>query len=567
MLSVNVCSLMSKHHDLANFINSLIVHRSNILLVAIQESWEIPYDDLVSITGFNIVYKNRTLSKGGGVAFYINSKISYRILNHLSHFYERNFECLTVELNIGKKKIIASNIYKSPHPITGSNSEHNDLFISNLDTHLYNLAQNQLDSYVFLDSNVNLLNINSNNTTALYLETIYSNGFSQKIGKATRISGQSFSLIDHILCKTAVNNLSSGTILTDFSDHFTNFLVLPDCKPKPNEQFVYSRNLTPAKITEFKSILENLRWNSVLSIQDTNLAFDEFWSIFNALYNLHFPLKKCKLNRNVHKLRNFMTTGLLVSRKKKNDLHKLAIYNYNLYHEKYITYRNLYNKVIKASKQLYLDENFKKFQKNPKKTWDLLKETTFGKVTKNSNISEIIVNNNLITDKKEISNGFNDFFSNIGTSIKNSIPPISKKPEDYITDFNIEKTPLEFERINPAWIIDIVKSFENKTSPDLDGLSIKFVKQIIYYILTPLTHIFNLSFATGTFPEKFKESRIVPIFKSGDPKSCDNYRPISLVNSLSKILDKIEAIKLTNFYINTNTDFNEVYLPNTTCYM
>ncbi len=106
MLSVNVCSLMSKHHDLANFINSLIVHRSNILLVAIQESWEIPYDDLVSITGFNIVYKNRTLSKGGGVAFYINSKISYRILNHLSHFYERNFECLTVELNIGKKRLL-----------------------------------------------------------------------------------------------------------------------------------------------------------------------------------------------------------------------------------------------------------------------------------------------------------------------------------------------------------------------------------------------------------------------------------------------------------------------------
>ena len=316
MLSLNVCSIMSKHNDLTCFINTLKTHRANIILIAIQETWDIPYADLVDIPGFNFVFKNRTLSKGGGVAFYINTNVSYRILNHLSHFYERNFECLTVELTIGKKKIIASNIYKSPNPTAGSVSEHNDLFISNLDTHLYNLAQNFSDSYVFLDSNINLLNINNNNTTALYLETIYSNGFNQKIGKATRIQGNAYSLIDHILCKTAITNLSSGTILTDISDHFTNVLVIPNCKPKNDNQFIYTRNFTPNRINEFKTILNNLRWNSVLCINDTNLAFEEFGSIFIALYNLHFPLKKCKLNRNIHKIRNFMTAGLLISRKK-----------------------------------------------------------------------------------------------------------------------------------------------------------------------------------------------------------------------------------------------------------
>ena len=48
------------------------------------------------------------------------------------------------------------------------------------------------------------------------------------------------------------------------------------------------------------------------------------------------------------------------------------------------------------------------------------------------------------------------------------------------------------------------------------------------------------------FPDKLKECRIVPIFKTGDPKSCDNYRPNSLVSTLSKILEKIVAVKLTN---------------------
>ena len=83
-------------------------------------------------------------------------------------------------------------------------------------------------------------------------------------------------------------------------------------------------------------------------------------------------------------------------------------------------------------------------------------------------------------------------------------------------------------------------------SPDLDGLSLQLIKFIISDINIPLSHIFNLSFDTGIFPEKLKECHTVPIFKAGDAKLCDKYRPISLVNTLSKILEKIVAIKLTN---------------------
>ena len=83
-------------------------------------------------------------------------------------------------------------------------------------------------------------------------------------------------------------------------------------------------------------------------------------------------------------------------------------------------------------------------------------------------------------------------------------------------------------------------------SPDLDGLCLQLIKFIISDINIPLSHIFNLSFDTGVFPEKLKECRTVPIYKAGDTKLCDNYRPFSLVNTLSKILEKIVAIKLTN---------------------
>ena len=123
---------------------------------------------------------------------------------------------------------------------------------------------------------------------------------------------------------------------------------------------------------------------------------------------------------------------------------------------------------------------------------------------------------------------------------------VAKKPEEYLSDYPNDKPKLELESIQTSWIIDVVKSFDNKCSPDLDGLSLSFLKQIIHNIALPLTHVFNLSFRDGIFPDKLKESRIVPIFKNGNHKLCDNYRPISLVNTLSKVLEKIVANKLTN---------------------
>ncbi len=72
------------------------------------------------------------------------------------------------------------------------------------------------------------------------------------------------------------------------------------------------------------------------------------------------------------------------------------------------------------------------------------------------------------------------------------------------------------------------------------------IKEIAIEISTPLAHIFNISLSTGTFPNKLKESRTVPIFKAGNPEVCDNYRPIALLSTLSKILEKMVSVQLVN---------------------
>jgi hypothetical protein len=181
-----------------------------------------------------------------------------------------------------------------------------------------------------------------------------------------------------------------------------------------------------------------------------------------------------------------------------------------------------------------------------KKTWDWLKQTTFGDTSKQK-ITELSNENGPLTDKVKIANEFNEFFSTIGTKISNDIPNSSIDPLQYINDVNPNVTPFEFDVPGPIHICDIVKSFQNKSSPDIDSLSLKFIKSIIDVICVPLAHIFRISLETGVFPNKLKTSRVVPIFKSGDHKKCDNYRPITLVSSLSKILEKIVSVKLTNY--------------------
>jgi len=96
-------------------------------------------------------------------------------------------------------------------------------------------------------------------------------------------------------------------------------------------------------------------------------------------------------------------------------------------------------------------------------------------------------------------------------------------------------------------ILSVVRLLRNKKSLSDDNLSMYLVKEIISTIITPITHIFNLSLKQGIFPSQFKISKIIPIFKKGKTDDIKNYRPISLLSPLSKILEKLIFVRLSHF--------------------
>ena len=85
----------------------------------------------------------------------------------------------------------------------------------------------------------------------------------------------------------------------------------------------------------------------------------------------------------------------------------------------------------------------------------------------------------------------------------------------------------------------IIDSLKPKTSAGPDNISNNLIKIIKQEIVPSLTIIINQSLETGIFPDSLKIANVVPLFKKDDPTTVNNYRPISLLNSISKIFEKV----------------------------
>ena len=142
-----------------------------------------------------------------------------------------------------------------------------------------------------------------------------------------------------------------------------------------------------------------------------------------------------------------------------------------------------------------------------------------------------------IDDEKEIANTFNSYCACIGSSISKNVKKSSKHFTDYLG--NSTRESIFFLPTNENEIIEVVKQLRNTSSAGHDGISVIFLKKIIYAIATPLSIIFNLSITTGIVPKSHKLAKVIPVHKKGDKHSVQNYRPISLLPTFSKILESI----------------------------
>ena len=107
--------------------------------------------------------------------------------------------------------------------------------------------------------------------------------------------------------------------------------------------------------------------------------------------------------------------------------------------------------------------------------------------------------------------------------------------------------------------LKVVNSSPNKTSMDHSGINFALVKECISFLAIPISHIANISFEMGIFPDRMKIEKVIPIFKSGLKDSFTNYRPVSLLPQFSKILEQLFNNRWNNFLEINNTLSNSQY--------
>lgn len=183
-----------------------------------------------------------------------------------------------------------------------------------------------------------------------------------------------------------------------------------------------------------------------------------------------------------------------------------------------------------------------------KAAWDIIRKSTSNKITGEE--IKLNINGTVITDKNSISNTFNKYFNEIPSDLSKNII----KDEGFEILSKIERNPksIFLSAVTENEIMNIVKSLKNSNAAGVDEINTNLLKQIIENISQPLTYLINQSFLEGTFPDKLKLAKIVPIHKKGPKDKIENYRPISLLASISKIFEKAMLDRLISFLTKFN---------------
>ena len=149
--------------------------------------------------------------------------------------------------------------------------------------------------------------------------------------------------------------------------------------------------------------------------------------------------------------------------------------------------------------------------------------------------------------------GVNMHFANIGKNLASEIVRNITNDSDftqYLTAPSLTKC--KFRCVTQAEIVQAINKLENKNSFGHDGISNKLLKFIKDEIISSLTLIVNQMITTGIFPDSFKKSKIIPLFKKGEPSLLVNYRPISLLPTISKIFERIIHNQMYDYFNDNN---------------
>jgi len=286
LIHANIRSIPQNLTEFTAFLDTL---SSKFHIIAMSETWlHKDNADLYNIMDYAKESTERVNKRGGGVAMFISSKLKYSKREDLTS-QSSTLESVFIEIDKlqfnAEKNVVIGCIYRPP----GTSIER---FIEELTDKLETVKRENKLCYLLGDYNINLLNYETHQSTANFVDTMFTYGYIPYINKPTRVGERTATLIDNIFTNNTVgNDTTSGIFYTEITDHFPIFHVTNTRVCTENDQFRTRRYFSAKNVANFTNNLNELNWSEILSPTDPEASFSNFHRVYLEKFEQNFPEK------------------------------------------------------------------------------------------------------------------------------------------------------------------------------------------------------------------------------------------------------------------------------------
>ncbi len=575
----NINSLRNKIHDIREIISRSL---PDILVLAETKiDGSFPTSQFL-INNYNEPTRSDRSEHGGGVIEYVRCGI---IRKRLRDFELKNFESVCSEISIKNTKWFLLSAYRSPNSGNISN------FFFEMNQTL-NKSMSRYDNVVIMgDLNIDLDDKkvpgfeDLKNFMALF-------DLTNIVKEKTCKTRDHESLIDVILTNKSNYFMYTKTLELGVSDfHKMSITILKSQVARLKPKIIKYRSYKNFNEDKFlKELDDNFKKNFSYcydNYENSDEIYNNFVNILSKTIEKHAPLKSKKIRGNQA---SFMGKELSKAIMKRSMFKT----NYQKHptpenREKYNKQRNKCVSIRRNAIRNYFNlVRINGGSMSNKEFYDIFKPYLTNKGALVTNDITIAKDGKLITESFEIAEIFNKYYANIfenatgkkPTNIKKQLPvDVTKKyvfnniVEAYINHPSIiaikENFPCQdvfsFREVSEKEIFDNLNNLNTKKSTGDDDISSKFLKLSARYLNTPLAFTINASIIFLNFPTKAKRAVVTAIYKSDDKTNVKNYRPVSILNSISKIFEKVIKNQIVPFFDNCWSKYISAYRKSHSC--
>lgn len=518
ILQQNIRSINCNFNEL-----SVLISRIGIScdIICLSECWLSHVTNLPEIEGYNCCRTSKSYNQNDGVVLYYKSNLNC----HMEEPHMMDTNCLLIKFGL-ETAVVA--IYR-PHCFKDLHNFFNSLRIL-----LGNIASYK-NIIIVGDININLLK--SCEDTENYLDLLSYFGLAPAHTHPTTFA----SCLDHVMIKTSLLT-RTFTLQSTLTDHHAVLFCIPNFgRTKHELNKICHRINMAAVLTECKEI----DFTSIYHTDDPNTNINFLIDKVSTTISKNSSLKK--IPRSKISLKPWMTLGLLRCMQNRDRLQKKLKKDPSNETLKitFKRYRNFCSNLLKRAKRQHEREQIRSAGKNSKKLWDAIRSITNQRKSK-ENSRQLL---SITASAKESVDAVNSFFTGIGKQLAEKIP-VSIPPFCNLIYNNSVTTQLNsFVLLDTCdeEVAGIISNLKTDCATGWDGISAKVLKLIKDVVTPPLTHIINACMNRGIFPDALKRSILCPIYKSGNRDCVNNYRPISILTSLSKIFERIINSRLMKY--------------------